>query len=235
VDREAPALPKQLDLAIVLDTTGSMGDELSYLKAEIKGISQAIKKQFPGVKQRFALVLYRDSGDEYVTRRFDFTDSLDEFHANLSKQSANGGGDYPEAMHKGLEDATQLRWKESDVASVLLLVGDAPPHRQNVPAAFAAADQLRRKGVAIYPVACSGYDEATEFVMRSCAFLTGSQFLFLTDDSGVGGGHAEPSIPYYSVERLNQLVVRMLAAELSGRRIDPNPADVIRTVGKRPN
>jgi hypothetical protein len=228
-------LPKNLDLAIVLDTTGSMGDEQNYLKAELRGIVQTVQKKFPEVQERFALVLYRDEGDDYVTRRFDFTDALADFQKNLSSQSAGGGGDYPEAMHKGLEEANQLRWREQDTARVIFLIADAPPHAQHMGRAMAAANGLRKKGIAIYPVACSGYDQACEFVMRSCALLTGSQFLFLTDDSGVGNAHAEPTIPYYQVERLERLMVRMIASELSGRHVLPQPADIVRTVGKKVN
>lgn len=229
------ALPKNLDLCILLDTTGSMGDELNHLKAEIRGISQAIAHKFPEVKQRFSLVLYRDEGDDYVARRFDFTDSLDTFHKNLSAQSAGGGGDYPEAMHKGLEESLQLRWQEKDAARVMFLVGDAPPHAQHMNRTLAAVNNLRKKAIAIYPVACSGYNDDCEIVMRSSAMLTGSQFLFLTDDSGVGGSHAEPKIPYYHVERLEKLMTRMIASELSGVHLQPNAADIIRTVGKKVN
>ena len=71
--------------------------------------------------------------------------------------------------------------------------------------------------------------------MRTCALLTGGQFLFLTDDSGVGGSHAEPKIPYYQVERLEKLMVRMIAGELSGQRIEAGAADIIRTVGRKAN
>ncbi|MBI2807759.1 MAG: VWA domain-containing protein [Planctomycetes bacterium] len=228
-------LPKNLDLAIVLDTTGSMGDELAYLKSEFRGISESIAKKFPEVKQRFSLILYRDEGDEYVVRPFDFTDSLDLFHKRLSAQSAGGGGDYPEAMHRGLEETLQLRWQDKDTARLVFLVGDAPPHAQHMNRTLAAANTLRKKGIAVYPIACSGYDPACELVMRSCAMLTGSQFLFLTDDSGVGGAHAEPSIPYYQVERLEKLMIRMIASELSGQHIPPAAADIIRTVGKKVN
>ncbi|MBM4069417.1 MAG: VWA domain-containing protein [Planctomycetes bacterium] len=228
-------LPRGLDLAIMLDTTGSMGDELRHLQAEIRGIATAVRKKFPEVNQRYALVLYRDEGDDYVVRRFDFTSSLEEFHGRLAKQSAGGGGDYPEAVHRAFEEAQQLRWQESDTARVLFWVADAPPHSQHVARAMAAADNLRKNGVVIYPIACSGYDDSTEFLMRSCALLTGGQFLFLTDDSGVGNSHAEPKIPYYQVERLERLIVRMIAGELSGRRIDADPADIIRTVGKKVN
>jgi Mg-chelatase subunit ChlD len=149
-------LPRRLDMAIVLDTTGSMGDELAYLKAEIRGIAAAVRKRFPEVEQRYALVLYRDDGDEYVTRVFDFTHSLDEFQRHLSAQGAGGGGDYPEAMHRGLEEAVQLRWRDEDSARVLFLVGDAPPHAQFMERTLQAANTLRKRGVAIYcgPVPC---------------------------------------------------------------------------------
>jgi hypothetical protein len=228
-------LPKNLDLAIVLDTTGSMQDEIDHLKAEIRSISAAIARKFPEVNQRFALILYRDEGDEYVVRPFDFTTSLDTFHKNIAAQSAAGGGDYPEAMHKGLQEATQLRWQDKDTARVAFLIADAPPHAQHMNATLAAVNALRKRGVAVYPVACSGYDDACEFVMRSSAMLTGSQFLFLTDDSGVGNAHGEPRIPYYQVERLEKLMIRMIDSELAGQQVRANPAEIIRTVGKKVN
>ncbi len=59
----------------------------------------------------------------------------------------------------------------------------------------------RSLDVHIYPVASSGVDELTELTMRSAAQLTGGRYLFLTDDSGVGGAHMEPSIPCYFVTK----------------------------------
>ncbi|HMC65152.1 MAG TPA: VWA domain-containing protein, partial [Gemmataceae bacterium] len=225
-------LPRQLDLAIVLDTTGSMSDELEYLKAEIRGIAAAVDKKFPQVNKHYGLILYRDEGDEYVTRRFDFTSSVEEFRKNLAKQSAAGGGDEPEAMHKALEEALQLRWREGNTARVVFSVTDAPPHAQFMERTMKAADKLRKQGVAIYPVACSGYNNEAEFILRSCALFTGSQFIFLTDDSGVGNAHGEPHIPFYHVQKLDKMMIRMIAAELSGKRIEPEKGEIIRTVGR---
>jgi hypothetical protein len=232
---EAPApLPKNLDLVLVLDTTGSMGDELAYLKSEIRGIARAVAAKFPHVNQRYALVVYRDLGDLYVTRTFDFTPSVDTFRAHLAAQQAEGGGDYPESMERGLEEAVKLQWRSDETARVVFLVADAPPHTPDVGKALAAADALRKKGVAIYPLACSGYDDTCELVMRTSALLTGARFLFLTDDSGVGEAHGEPHIPFYRVQRLDRLMVRMIADELSGRRTEPAPDEVLRTVGNPP-
>ncbi len=81
-------LPTQLDLAIVIDTTGSMQDELDYLKAEIDSISSSVARLFPNVEQRYALVAYRDQGDEYVCRAHDFTTSLTDFRKNLDAEYA---------------------------------------------------------------------------------------------------------------------------------------------------
>jgi hypothetical protein len=95
-----------------------------------------------------------------------------------------------------------------------------------------AIDALRKRGVVVYPVAASGADDACEFIMRSAALLTGGQYLFLTDDAWKGESHGEPHIPYYQVEKLNALMVRMIAGELAGKRIEPGPEDILRTVGR---
>jgi von Willebrand factor type A domain len=224
--------PQELNLAIVLDTTSSMGDELEFLKAEMRSIARTIHERFPQVQKRYGLVFFRDEGDAYVTRRFDFTTSIDDVRRNLNDQAAVGGGDAPEAMHSALEDATTLDWGKGNVARVLFLISDAPPHTQHIQRTVTAVNALRKKGVAIYPVACSGYDHTTEFVMRTSALLTGGQFLFLTDDSGVGNAHAEPHLTNYHVERLDKLLIRMVASELAGKRLAPDANDILRTVGQ---
>ncbi|NQT15121.1 MAG: VWA domain-containing protein [Planctomycetes bacterium] len=212
-------LPRRLDLALVVDCTGSMSDELEYLKVEIDSIAKRIYQLFPNVDQRYSLIAYRDDGDRYVTRTFDFTGSLAEFRATLSEQSAQGGGNYPEAMHLALENANRFDWRDRDTARVLFLVADAPPHDRFAGRTLDAVEALRERGVRVFPVAASGTAIKAEFVMRSAGFLTLGQYLFLTDHSGVGNPHAEPHVPDYQVERLDRLMIRMIASELAGRRL----------------
>jgi hypothetical protein len=215
-------MPRQLNLALVIDTTGSMGDELEYLKREISNIASQVERLFPGIDQRFALIVYRDNGDRYVTRNFDFTDSLAEFRKSLSVQHASGGGDYPEAMHAALEQAGELSWRDRNTARVMFLVGDAPPHARHMTRTFDAVQKLRQKNVSIFPVAGSGTRDEAEFALRTAAFMTMGQYLFLTDHSGVGLPHAAPHAETYNVEWLSSVMLRMIASELSGRELQPS-------------
>jgi hypothetical protein len=226
-----------VDAALVLDTTGSMGDELDYLTSEFANISSAISTAFPGAQQRWALVVYRDTpdsdpGDDYVVKSYDFTSDMAAFTATVGAQSAGGGGDTPESPELGLEELQKLSWRTGpSVAKVAFWVGDAPQHDYRAAQMKQAILDTRGAGIHLYPVSASGTDDLLEMTMRSAAELTGGRYLFLTDDSGVGGPHKTPEIPCYYVTRLSRALVRTVAMELSGTYMGPDPADVSRTAG----
>lgn len=68
--------------------------------------------------------------------------------------------------------------------------------------------------------------------MRSAAQMSSGRYVFLTNDSGVGNSHAEPHIPCYNVSRLDHAIVRMISVEMSGRFVEAEGEQVIRSVGK---
>lgn len=231
----APGIPDALDIALVIDTTGSMGDELEYLKSEFSSIISGVEERFPGVDMRFGLVLYRDIGDLYVVRTFDFTDSVETMQSQLDAQSSDGGGDYPEAMDQALRAGVDLTWREGNVGRLLFLVADAPPHDENLQATLDEGYRAREAGIRVCPLAASGVATTAEYIMRLCGVLTHGRYLFLTDDSGVGGSHAEPSVSCYIVTRLDSLMIRIIASELAGERVEPEDAEIIRVVGDYQN
>ncbi len=224
--------PRALDVMLVIDATGSMGDEIQYLTTEFRDIVAAIQSQFPGVSARFALVVYRDLGDDFVVRSFDFTDSLETMQGQLAQQSANGGGDYPEALEQALGRAIDAAWRGGNTARLLFLVADAPPHDENLGITLDKAKAARRMGLRIYPLAASGVADTAEYLMRVMASTTHSRYLFLTDDSGVGNAHAEPKVSCYTVTRLDQLLIRVIASELSGQHVEAAGDQIIRSVGQ---
>jgi Mg-chelatase subunit ChlD len=224
-------LPHSLEVMFVIDATGSMSDELRYLITELRDIISAVQARHPQIRMRFGLVLYRDKSDAYLVRDFPFTESLNEMQIQLSEQKAQGGGDYPEAMEQALETAVNAKWSEGNVARLLFLVADAPPHDENLKAMLEQVRVARQKGLRIYPLAASGVADKAEFMMRQAEVLTQGRYLFLTDDSGVGSSHQEPSVPCYIVTHLNKLIARVIDSELAGQRIEPDDKDILRTVG----
>ena len=62
-----------VEVAFVLDTTGSMGGLLEGAKRKIWSIATAIVDSNPDADIRMGLVAYRDIGDDYVTKKFDLT------------------------------------------------------------------------------------------------------------------------------------------------------------------
>lgn len=224
---------KTLDLALVIDTTGSMGDELAYLKKELRAIANNINNANPNLDVNVGLVVYRDAGDSYVTSQFDFTNT-DDLVKTLLEQSYGGGGDYPEAMDQALVSANSLSWRKNST-KVMLLVADAPPHDDKVQATWEQAEIARSKQIHIVPVAASGVGDKAQYLMRAMAALTQSRYLFLTDDSGVGNPHAEPSVDCYVVSRLDNLITRVINGLILGQRIEANDDDIIRRKGNYQN
>ena len=230
MDERADAVRK-LDLALVVDVTGSMSDELRYLQSELTAIVDALNARHRDLDIRVGFTFYRDKGDEFVTRTFPFGSDMAKAKALIAQQSANGGGDYPEAMQDALIRAANQDWREDAVKS-LLLVADAPPHDGDVEMTWRAAEHLRAERVHIVPVGASGVADMAEYLMRAMAASTQSRYTFLTDDSGIGNPHAKPAIDCYLVTRLDTLLRRVIDSQISGRRIEPEKDEIIRSVGK---
>lgn len=188
---------KELDLMFVIDTTGSMGDELEYLKAETEAMIRQMQTQ---LDTRVSMNFYRDEGDEYVVRSYDFTASVPDAVEQLRAESAAGGGDNPEAVDQALKNAVADHAWRDDAVKILFLVLDAPAHEEEDVIASLTDTVLSAaaQGIRIVPVVSSGADEITEELCRHLALFTGGQYVFLTDDSGVGGSHREPitTVPY---------------------------------------
>ena len=80
----------KIEVGFVLDTTGSMGGLIEGAKQKIWSIANDIATAKPAPDIRFALVAYRDRGDEYVVKTFDLTNDLDAVYGQLQSFHAAG-------------------------------------------------------------------------------------------------------------------------------------------------
>lgn len=216
------ACENELEIMLVVDTTGSMGDELAFLCDELAGVVKRVSSALD-CKIRLGLLFYRDDGDFYVTRKFDFADvtsseGLEKVENNIKAQTSGGGGDYPEAVDTALSEAVAANWNANSKTKLLFHVLDAPYHdeQENQSKFASAVNSAAQKGIRIIPVAASGLDTLGQYTMRSAALLTGGTYTFLTDDSGIGNSHEKPEVGEYTVEYLSDLMVRLIKGYFTG-------------------
>ncbi|MBR5421756.1 MAG: VWA domain-containing protein [Lachnospiraceae bacterium] len=195
-----------LQVMFILDTTGSMGDELNYLKKDF----QAIVADVDGDNILYSANFYRDQGDDYVTKCNPFTDDTTLVQQQFDAESADGGGDAPEAVAEILEETMiQGAWKNG-YRKIAFLIFDAPPHDGMEETLDKAVRAAAAKGIHVIPVVASNADRSTELFGRALAICTNGEYVFLTDDSGVGDSHLEPIVGQYTVEALHDIIVRLI-------------------------
>ena len=184
-----------LDVVFLIDSTGSMADEIHRIKANLESIARQVSNLPANPDLRFGMVSYRDRGDEYVTRLYPFDGNVRRFSEAIQNLEANGGDDYPESLNQALHEAVNdMSWRE-DAIRLIFLIADAPPH----------LDYLQ--------------DKQGEYIFRQIAQQTMGKFLFILYPTGPGGGLETPhDVEQYSIDRLDSLIVKLIEEELAKLR-----------------
>jgi hypothetical protein len=146
-----------IDLAIVVDNTGSMSNTIDAVKVNIGDILDELASK--ATNYRISIVTYRDQPPEgdYVSRvEQPFTDDLPLLRAAVNRMSADGGGDDPEAVYSGIMSALDESWR-SGVKKVVIVIGDAPP-KDPEPISGFTAETVQVKADAIDPAAIAVID-----------------------------------------------------------------------------
>lgn len=204
--------PLNAEIMFVVDATGSMGDEIDFLKSEISDVIEQVSKERSTINFRWGSVFYRDNADEYLTRQSPLNQNKERIVNFINAQDAGGGGDYPEAVNEGLEEALMQDWSRDAIARIIFLVLDAPPHYtpEIISELTAQIEYAAAMGIKIIPITASGINRQTEYLMKFMSIMTNGTYVFLTDDSGIGNPHLDPIVKNYEVEKLNDLVIRLI-------------------------
>lgn len=181
--------PARLEMVFVLDTTGSMGGLIHGAKQRIWGIVNEVMQESSGPSVRIGLVAYRDRGDEYLTQLLPLTEDLDKVYTTLMDYKAAGGGDGPEDVRTALADGLhKAGWSPaaSDLAQIIFLVGDAPPHDDYGDSAhtLVTAANAVQKGIIVNTIQC-GTEPATARVWQAIAQRGNGQYFAIAERGGV--------------------------------------------------
>lgn len=118
-----------LDLVFAIDSTGSMKDDIDYVKQELKSILKTITDKFQF--GNLGMVLYKDRGDDFITKGYPFTQDLARVKLQIDSIQPKGGGDKPEAIIEALlHSINEFEWTAGK--RVIILMGDAPPHPTSI-------------------------------------------------------------------------------------------------------
>ncbi len=221
---------RTVDLAFVLDTTGSMAEEISAVRQTIQKVAQQL--QTSETRVRVGLVEYKDRTDPFVTKVYPFSTDLQGFAAKVSHIDASGGGDTPEDMNAGVHTAvSQLQWSEESVARMAFVIADAPPHLDYQDGPDYAKDMktAAHRGIQLFTVSASGMDAQGQVVMRQMAQYTGGTNMFVlrggAGPQSTGGGDPGSSCggthQSYASGNLHELITSKIKHEL--KSIDGDP------------
>jgi Mg-chelatase subunit ChlD len=178
---------QRIEVCFVLDTTGSMGGLIAGAKAKIWSMANDIISAKPTPEVRFALIAYRDRGDDYVTKITQLTDDLDAVYAQLNTFQAAGGGDAPESVGRALDESVKkIEWtNDAGVLKIIYLVGDAPPHfYKDEPDWKKVCTEAVKHDLIINTVQCGGDAETTR-VWKEIADRAEGVFAAIPQEGGV--------------------------------------------------
>jgi von Willebrand factor type A domain len=133
---------RDLDLVFVIDTTGSMRQEIADMQANLIGVINILNRLSSSL--RIGVVAYKDRGEVYLTRDFPLramegaqVGQILDFVRGLE---ADGGGDDPEPVELALKVAIDMPWR-TDAQGRIVVIGDALSRDRK--AAFDLATQFK--------------------------------------------------------------------------------------------
>jgi uncharacterized protein YegL len=219
-----------IDVAFVLDTTGSMSEEINALRDTLEKVASALGTV--GVRPRVGLVEYRDRGDSYVTRLHQMTTDVAGLQSRITALHADGGGDTPEHVNEAVRVAVRsLNFRAESIARLVFLIGDAPPHLDYAQdeGYVGAMKEANHAGVQMFSIAASGMDVLGQVVFRQLAQYTGGSHMFVlrggAGPQSTGGGDPRSSCggtqTDYSSGNLDALILSKVRAAIAAK--DGNP------------
>jgi len=219
-----------VDIVFILDTTGSMGEEIKRLLETIEIIHMNLIA-LPNIPEvRFGMILYRDRNDSYVTRVIHPTSNIDKFRKALAKVEADGGGDTPEDLQSALEASMEaIEWNR-DGLRLGFVITDATAHLDygQEYTYIKAAETAKRKGIKLFTVGTGGLAIDGEYILRQISQLTYAKYLFLTygQERGENAGGRAGSVSHhtgsnYQTDKLEAIIIKIAKEEISNFTDEP--------------
>ena len=186
----APAMadtaPRTVDLAICLDTSGSMTGLIHAARTRIWSIVNELALAKPSPRLRVALIAYGTPGygaeNGFVTVLTDFTEDLDAVSGKLFALGTDGGDEF---VGRAIRKALTLSWTERDGLKLIVVAGnESADQDREVP----FRDQCKAaigKGVMVNAIYCGDRNHADAEGYREVARLSDGQYAAIDQNNNV--------------------------------------------------
>lgn len=133
-----------LDLVLAIDVTGSMQPCIDETKKELGNMLEIVKAVAPRFK--IGLITYWD----HAVVRKHLSEDIPGVLRALNSITANGGDDIPEGVDKALEKALlKMVWRKK-ATKIIIIIGDAPPHKQDEAKAYKLAEDAHNLRLGLF-------------------------------------------------------------------------------------
>jgi Mg-chelatase subunit ChlD len=189
---ELSARSPSMDLIFVIDSTGSMHDDIAEVRGRVTELLSAFGERIESADGtlRTAVVAYKDrDADEDYLRSWAFSEAPEDARRAIAGIVADGGGDPPEDVYAALLSAISTEeigsWRDG-VRKIIILMGDAPPKdRAGGPTLNEVAKRAEEVDPAHVHTILTGNDHAAAVAFEAIAEATGGTFRRITDASAL--------------------------------------------------
>lgn len=183
VGRAAPnpteAVGKPIDVAICLDTSGSMEGLIESAKLKLWTIVNDLAKVEPTPVLRVAIYQYGhdslSSASGWVSKELDLTNDLDEVYKKLNSFRTNGGTELvARVTQAALND---LKWSDDkDALRLIFVCGNEPANQDKQVTLESVAELAKKKGVFVNTIYCGPANHPEVPLWRDFAVMAGGKY-----------------------------------------------------------
>lgn len=188
IGRAAPApeqAAKNIDVAILLDTSGSMEGLIESAKLKLWTIVNDLAKIQPAPTLRVALYQYGNDGLDpnggWVRKELDLTNDLDDVYKKLNAFRTNGG---TELVARVTQYAlNELKWSEDkDALRLIFVCGNEPANQDKQVTLESVAEIAKKKGVFVNTIYCGRANHPEANLWREFSVMAGGSYANIDQD-----------------------------------------------------
>ena len=177
----------QIQLAILLDTSGSMDGLISQAKSRLwKIVNELAAAKKDGMTPQLQVALYEYGQNTiaaaagYLRQIVPLTNDLDRISEELFKLQTNGGQEYcGQVIHKAVND---LQWNtQKDSLKLIFIAGNEPFTQGSIDYKTSCREAIAR-GIIINTIFCGNYQEGLRTDWKAGADLADGRYLAIDAD-----------------------------------------------------